>query len=162
MLAMSLSKKSFEQEVDKFRLYTLHSSFARILDKSEWLCQQLRSKMLSSLPNCLVKAATGFDITLDPQECFHTYVVTDLYLLPSAWVAWLLQTHLLGRRLPKRAASHDGYTKAQGKKRKGATGAPQGSFKRTHPAKEPLSALTPAEETSCCLTTAAVKNVHTT
>jgi hypothetical protein len=73
-LYMVFRKEHLARDIAKFRIYALHSNFASTLDRNEWIYALLRRKMHAAWPQCLLLAATEFQLTLDPVLGFSPYV----------------------------------------------------------------------------------------
>jgi hypothetical protein len=71
---MRFRREHLAHDIAKFRTYALHSHFSSSLDKNEWIYALLRRKMQAALPQCLLLAATEFQLTLDPTLRFSAYV----------------------------------------------------------------------------------------
>jgi hypothetical protein len=71
---MRFRREHLAQGIAKFRTYALHSHFSSSLDKTEWIYALLRRKMQAAWPQCLLLAATEFQLTLDPTLRFSAYV----------------------------------------------------------------------------------------
>jgi hypothetical protein len=74
ILAMVSHKEHLARDIAKFRIYALHSNFASTLDRNEWIYALLRRKMHAAWPQCLLLAATKFQLTLDPALGISPYV----------------------------------------------------------------------------------------
>jgi hypothetical protein len=74
VLTMHFRKEHLAQDIAKFRTYALHSHFVSTLDGNEWIYSQLRRKMHGAWPQCLMLAATEFQLTLNPSLPFNAYV----------------------------------------------------------------------------------------
>jgi hypothetical protein len=61
---MHFRKDHLAADLAKFRTYALHSHFVSTLDGNEWIYGQLRKKMQAAWPQCLLLAATEFQLTL--------------------------------------------------------------------------------------------------
>jgi hypothetical protein len=73
LLWFSKVKEHLARDIAKFRIYALHSNFASTLDRNEWIYALLRRKMHAAWPQCLLLAATEFQLTLDPALGFSPY-----------------------------------------------------------------------------------------
>jgi hypothetical protein len=100
LLALTFSKKSLTQSIQRFRTLAMYSSFKRALDHNKHLYTLLRRKLNDVHPNILLVASAESGLKLDESLSFHAYVDSALQI-----VARLQSTSVLQDALPAAAAA---------------------------------------------------------
>ena len=93
------------QDVQTWRTYVMHSTYARAMDGDKMLMTLLREKMNKAHPQCLVIAQTEFQLSLDERAPhFHTYVDAAITIANRLQLLGLKrQADAVADREPKRA-----------------------------------------------------------